>query len=61
MIIQTTKEINGVVYDYTYSDSGMKAFGGIQSDCQMLIPAALYDEWSAATNWATYAKYMVAV
>lgn len=22
MIIQTTKEINGVVYDYTYSDSG---------------------------------------
>ncbi len=24
MIIQTTKEINGVVYDYTYSDAGMK-------------------------------------
>ena len=22
MIIQTKKEINGVVYDYTYSDSG---------------------------------------
>ena len=22
MIIQATKEINGVVYDYTYSDSG---------------------------------------
>lgn len=22
MIIQTTKEINGVVYDFTYSDSG---------------------------------------
>ena len=22
MIIQTTKEINGVVYDYSYSDSG---------------------------------------
>ena len=22
MIIQTTKEINGVVYDYAYSDSG---------------------------------------
>ena len=37
------------------------AFTGIPSDCQMLIPAALYDEWSAATNWATYAKYMVAV
>lgn len=24
MIIQTTKEINGVVYDYTCSDSGAK-------------------------------------
>lgn len=22
MIIQTTKEINGVIYNYTYSDSG---------------------------------------
>ena len=22
MIVQTTKEINGAVYDYTYSDSG---------------------------------------
>ena len=37
------------------------AFGGIQSDCQMLIPSALFDAWSAKTNWATYAKYMVAV
>lgn len=37
------------------------AFDKIPSDCQMLIPAALYDEWRAATNWAVYAKYMVAV
>ena len=37
------------------------AFDGIPSDCQMLIPAALYDEWSTATNWATYASYMVPV
>ena len=22
MIIKTTKEINGIIYDYTYSDSG---------------------------------------
>ena len=53
-------------YDFTASASvpalsSTNAFGGIPSDCQMLIPAALYDEWSAATNWATYAKYMVAV
>ena len=53
-------------YDFTASASvpalsSSNAFSGIPSDCQMLIPAALYDEWSAATNWAAYAKYMVAV
>lgn len=53
-------------YDFTACDSvpalsSTNAFNGISSDCQMLIPAALYDEWRAATNWATYAKYMVAV
>ena len=53
-------------YDFTASASvpalsSTNAFSGIPSDCQMLIPSALYDEWSAATNWATYAKYMVAV
>ncbi len=37
------------------------AFNNIPSDCQMLIPATLYDEWSTATNWATYASKMVAV
>ena len=25
------------------------------------VPAALYDEWIAATNWSTYADYIVAV
>ena len=37
------------------------AFNNIPSDCQMLIPAALYDEWSTATNWSTYANYIVGV
>ena len=41
--------------------SNTNAFDSIPSDCQMLIPAALYDEWSTATNWVTYASYMVAV
>ena len=41
--------------------SNTSAFNNIPSDCQMLIPAALFDAWSTATNWATYAKYMVAV
>lgn len=41
--------------------SNTNSFSSIPSDCQMLIPAALFDEWSAATNWATYASKMVAV
>lgn len=41
--------------------SNTNAFNGIPSDCQMLIPSTLFDEWSIATNWATYANYMVAV
>ena len=41
--------------------SNTNAFKSIPSDCQMLIPSALYDEWSTATNWATYASKMVSV
>ena len=41
--------------------SSTNAFRNIPSDCQMIIPAPLYDAWKTATNWATYAKYMVAV
>ena len=41
--------------------SNTNAFGNIPSDCQMLVPAALYDEWSAATNWVTYADHIVGV
>ena len=36
-------------------------FNNIQSDCQMLIPSALYNNWKSATNWATYASKMVSV
>ena len=43
----------------TLSDTN--AFTKIPSDCQMLIPSALYDKWSTAINWSTYASYMVAV
>lgn len=36
------------------------AFYQIASDCEIRVPAALYDEWIAATNWATYANQIVA-
>ena len=41
--------------------SNTNSFNGIPSDCQMLIPSALYDGWSTSTNWATYASKMVSV
>ena len=37
------------------------AFSSIPSDCQMLIPSALYHIWKYATNWATYESKMVSV
>lgn len=37
------------------------AFDRIAPDCQIRVPAALVDEWKAATNWATYAGYIVGV
>ena len=40
--------------------SGTNAFYNIVDDCEIRVPAALYDEWIAATNWATYASYIKA-
>ena len=41
--------------------SNANAFVGIAEDCEIRVPAALYDEWKAATNWSTYASKIVAV
>lgn len=54
------------VYDFTKCVSvpvlaNTNAFTGIPADCEIRVPAALYDEWIAATNWATYASKIVAV
>lgn len=32
----------------------------IPADCEIRVPAALYDEWIAATNWSAYADYIKA-
>ena len=31
-------------------DSG--CFNNIQSDCKIVVPDALYDDWITATNWS---------
>ena len=53
-------------YDFTQHTSvptlsSTNAFTGIPTDCEIRVPAALYDEWIAATNWSTYASYIKAV
>lgn len=35
------------------------AFTGIPEDCKIIVPDALYDTWIAATNWSTYASYII--
>ena len=41
--------------------SNNNAFRSISADCEIRVPVALVDEWKAATNWATYADYIVGV
>ena len=54
-------------YEYDFSQFskvptlGTTAFNGILSSARILVPSALYDTWVAATNWAKYANYIVAV
>ena len=40
---------------------GTSVFKGIFSSTKILVPSSLYDTWVAATNWTTYANYIVAV
>lgn len=39
--------------------SGTNAFQGIPSDCKIVVPDDLYDEWVAATNWSSFASKIV--
>ena len=53
-------------YDFTRHTavptlSNTNAFNSIAADCEIRVPAALADEWKAATNWSTYANRIVGV
>ena len=39
--------------------SATNAFTNIPSDCKIIVPDALYDTWISATNWSTYASYII--
>ena len=52
-------------YDFTSQTAvptlkNTNAFASIPSDCEIRVPAALYDEWIAATNWSSLADNIVA-
>lgn len=53
-------------YDFTACTAvptlqNVSAFRDIPADCEIRVPAALYDEWVAAANWSTYAANIVGV
>lgn len=35
------------------------AFQNIASDCKIIVPDDLYDDWISASNWSTYASYII--
>ncbi len=37
------------------------AFDNVSPLCEFRVPAALYDEWVAATNWSAFAEQIIAV
>jgi hypothetical protein len=51
-------------YDFSHHTAvptlaNTNAFTDIPTDCKIIVPDALYDEWVAATNWSTYASYII--
>ena len=53
-------------YDFSIHTSiptldSSNAFNGIASDCQIIVPDDLYEDWIAAQNWSNYVSYIVKV
>jgi len=51
-------------YDFTSHSaiptlSNRNAFNNISSDCKIVVPDNLYNDWIAVTNWSTYASYII--
>ena len=51
-------------YDFSNHTSvptlaGTTAFTSIPSDCKIIVPDNLYNTWKTATNWSTYARYII--
>ena len=54
------------LFDFTKHSSvpslgAVSAFDKIPADCEIRVPASLYDEWVSSANWSSLASYIVAV
>lgn len=74
VIPKTVKTIDGTVfsgcrgvkyYDFSRHEAVptvlSTSFNNISSDCKIIVPDGLVDEWKAATNWSAYGDYIVGV
>ena len=39
--------------------SSSRAFNGIPSDCKIIVPDSLYNDWISASNWSNFSSYIV--
>lgn len=72
--VETPRAIDGLVfmsiqgsptYDFSKCTAVVQISGDVEymsvgEETQIIVPASLYDEWIADTNWAYYADYIVA-
>ena len=56
------------IIEYDFSEqtsvptlSNINAFDNINAICKIKVPISLESEWKSATNWSTYANYIVGV
>jgi hypothetical protein len=55
---------NVTYYDFSHHTAvptltNTNAFNGISANCKIIVPDNLYDTWIVATNWSTYASYII--
>lgn len=61
-VFYTSRNLNTIdfsSYKTVPTLKGSSAFGGLPSSLKIIVPAALYDEWIAATNWSNLASKIV--
>ena len=46
-------------YNEIPSLANVSAFANINSNCKIIVPDSLYEDWIVATNWSTYASYII--